>query len=170
MKSIIALSVAACALTLPAANCIAADSAIGLYELKHRSAFHVDGDARIPFWPIGFQRPKPGSPVQSAFQEAPKATLLPEHFNLTSVLLGNPALAMINGRSFGEGEMLPVTYGTTRMRVMVKSIRDGGVWLDHEGQQIFVPLKRPEIGQRPAQQRAEPVEFAIKIPGAGPEK
>lgn len=59
------------------------------YELKNRSAFHVQEDARIPFWPIGFQRPPKGS-VAGPVSKVAKIRIDPAQFNLTSVLLGNP--------------------------------------------------------------------------------
>jgi len=134
------------------------------YELKNRSVFNADSEARIPFWPIGFQRPKIKAVGNSApVVAASKIQLDPGYFSVTSILLGNPALATVNGRSFEEGELLPVVYGTERLRVVLRAIRDGGVTLDYEGQQVFVPMKRPELGQKHVQQKADAVEFTIKI-------
>jgi hypothetical protein len=135
------------------------------YELKNRSTFKVDSDVRIPFWPIGFERPKikaDGS-IATPVLAPPKILLEPGHFSVTSILSGNPALATINGHSFEEGELLPVTYGTERLRVVVRAIRDGGVTLDYEGHQIFVPMKRQELNSKRTQEKAESVEFSIKI-------
>lgn len=139
------------------------------YELKNRSAFHSGDDVRIPFWPIGFQRPKITSAGGSASSAvaASKIHLEPEQFSVTSILLGNPALATINGRSFEEGEVLPVMYGTERLRVVVRAIRDGGVNLEYEGQHVLVALKRPELGQKHSEKKGEAAEFLIKI---GPAK
>ena len=135
------------------------------YELKNRSVFRSDADARIPFWPIGWERPKAKTGGESGkpVVEAPAIQLQASQFTVSSILLGNPALATINGRSFEEGEVLPVIYGEQRLRVIVRSIRDGGVWLAYEGQLTFVPMRRPELGSRPAQQKATPVEFSIRI-------
>ena len=134
------------------------------YELKNRSTFQATEDARIPFWPIGFHRPgKSGGTVAAPVLPPPKIQLEPGHFSVTSILLGNPALATINGRSFGEGETLPVIFGTERLRVVVRGIRDGGVLLDYNGQQILVPMKRPEIGGKQSQSQAKPSEFVIQI-------
>jgi hypothetical protein len=135
------------------------------YELKNRSSFHADMDARIPFWPIGWKRPliKADGSSDVPVAAAAKVQLQAGHFSVTSILLGNPALATINGRSFAEGELLPVIYGTERLRVVVRAIRDGGVSLDYEEQHIFVPMRRPELGAKQAQQASEPSEFAIRI-------
>lgn len=132
------------------------------YELKNRSAFHVQEDARIPFWPIGFQRPAKGF-VAGPVTKVATIRIDPSQFNLTSVLLGNPALATINGRAFGEGEVLPVIYGNERLRVVLRSIRDGGVTLDYDGQQIFVAMKRNDLAPRQTQPQAQPSEFTIRI-------
>ncbi|MEO6787794.1 MAG: hypothetical protein ABI318_16840 [Chthoniobacteraceae bacterium] len=134
------------------------------YELKNRSSFHADADARIPFWPIGWKRPviRPDGSTDAP-RKATKFQIEPANFSVTSVLLGNPALATINGRSFGEGEVLPVVHGSERLRVVLRAIRDGGVALEYEGQQIFVPMKRPELGSKRGQQKADPVEFTIKV-------
>ena len=134
------------------------------YELKNRSAFHSGEDARIPFWPIGFQRPgKGGGTVAATVVVAPKIQLEPRHFNVTSILLGNPALATINGRSFGEGEFLPVICGSERLRVVVNRIGDGMVTLGYEGLEIQVPMRRVELGMKQAQAQTRPPEFVIQI-------
>ncbi len=132
------------------------------YELKNRSAFHAPEDGRIPFWPIGFQR-QPKGALAAPIASAAKIRIEPSHFNLTSVLLGHPALATINGRAFAEGEILPVVFGSERLKVVLKSVQDGGVTLEHAGQQIFVPMKRHELAPRQSQQPSQPVEFAIRI-------
>jgi hypothetical protein len=163
------VTLAGCTVVLSTAARADSDSGggtAGVYELKNHSVFRSDADARIPFWPIGWQRPnvKAGAGGGSAVVvDTPKVLLQPNHFNISSILLGNPALVTINGRSFEEGEFLPVIYGSQRLRVIVRSIRDGGVWLDHEGQQTFIPMRRPEVGLKPSQQKVEPAEFAIKI-------
>ena len=158
------LSIAAgAALVLSTAALAGSDKAKG-YELKNRSSFHSDMDARIPFWPIGWKRPLiKADGTTDAPVAAPKIQLEPGNFSVTSVLLGNPALATINGRSFEEGEVLPVVYGSERLRVVVRAIRDGGVTLDYEGNQLFVPMRRPELGAKQSQQKAERPEFTIKI-------
>jgi len=134
------------------------------YELKNRSSFHADADARIPFWPIGWKRPvvKPDGTTEAPLK-AHKFELESDNFHVTSVLLGNPALATINGRSFEEGEVLPVVRGTERLRVVLRAIRDGGITLDYEGQQIQVPMKRPEVGVKRVEQKAGSSEFTINI-------
>ena len=134
------------------------------YELKNRSAFNSADDARIPFWPFGFQRPsKTGGTVSTPVAAASKIRLEPRHFNVTSILLGNPALATINGRAFGEGEILPVVFGSERLRVVVNRIHDGIVTLGYDGQEIQVPMRRAELGAKQAQAQSKQPEFVIQI-------
>lgn len=135
------------------------------YELKNRSNFRIDADSRAPFWPIGWKKPKvsAGGVVEAVAVEAPRVELLPGHFTVTSILSGNPPLAMINGRSFEEGELLPVVFGNERLRVVVRAIREGVVVLEHEGHQIVVPIHRAELAPKQAERKAQAAEFTIKI-------
>ncbi len=155
------LTVAAFAITAAAQ---AEPEKVKPYELKNRSSFGATEDARIPFWPIGFQRPgKGGGAVATQVLAPPKIELEPRHFNVTSILLGNPALATINGRSFGEGEVLPVISGTERLHVVVRRIGDGIVTLGYEGREIQVPMRRAELGVKQAQTQSKQPEFIIQI-------
>ena len=162
------LTIAVAAALLSATARAESDTSKG-YELKNRSSFKVDSEARIPFWPIGFERPKikADGTTTAPVLATPKIQIEPGHFSVTSILSGNPALATINGRSFEEGELLPVVFGTERLRVVVRAIRDGGVTLDYEGHQIFVPMKRPELNSKRTQEKAEAVEFTIKLGPSG---
>lgn len=140
------------------------------YELKNRSSFGIAKNARAPFWPIGWVKPKAGivKPVvarnEPVVAEVDNRFLIEaRHFNVTSVLTGNPPLATINGRSFGEGEVLPVVAGNARIRVVVRSIRDGGVALQQDEHVVFVPLQRPKYSPREPAAQTEPQGFTIKI-------
>lgn len=125
------------------------------FELKNRSSFTLDASTRTPFWPVGWIRPIKGAPVAAV--QTPKIQAakfqIKDHggsFKVTSLLLGNPPLATINGRAYGEGEFLPVEAGGQPIRVVVKVIRDGGVILEHDAQQLYVPMKREILdGSKP---------------------
>jgi hypothetical protein len=131
------------------------------YVLKHRSAFQPLGDdERAPFWPIGWTKRKmvagATEPVRAV--EVPRVTLDQGSFKVSSILLGNPSLAIINGRTYSEGEYLrvPKTTGATAptaavpasARVRVYRINDGAVVLQNQDQMITVALARPELLQR----------------------
>lgn len=138
------------------------------YSLKNRSVFSLSLEGRNPFWPVGWQRPKAGEPVRpvqtaKAAVEVPKVQLTAESFNVSSVLLGNPSLATINGRSFEEGEYLPVRAGEQRLKVQVRAIRQQGVWLQLDNNQpVLIPLRRDEIRPRSTPQQG-PAEWSIQL-------
>lgn len=139
------------------------------YELKNRSSFGMDKEARAPFWPIGWQRRKDGGAepaikVAKAVANEPAFRISGDSFNVTSVLLGNPSLATINGRSFEEGEYLPVTAEGKRLKIQVRAIREQGVWLQHDSDQpILVPMRRTELRPKtPALQDAQK-EWTIQL-------
>jgi hypothetical protein len=129
------------------------EPALPAYSLKNRSSFTFSVDSRVPFWPIGWQRPKEGQPIQPVPTQkvaaAPKVKLTSEPFFVSSILLGKPSLATINGRSFEEGEFLPVKLEEQRLNVQIRAIREQGVWLQLDNQPpILVPLRRDEIRPR----------------------
>lgn len=112
------------------------------YQLKTKSSFPAAEGARAPFIPIGWVR-KDG-PVIVVQQ----TTRIDESaFRVTSILLGNPALAVINGRSYEEGQFLRMPRGS-QVRIRVYRITDGQVWLQHDDKLFSTPLKRPELGDR----------------------
>src|SRR5690349_5685037 len=70
---------------------------LGDYQVKVPSTFALSEDARRPFWPIGWVKPN-AAPDQPHAAPVARTVLAPEDFAVTSVLLGNPSLAVINGR------------------------------------------------------------------------
>ena len=139
------------------------------YELKNRSSFGMDTEARAPFWPIGWQRRKDGGAepvvhVSKAVVTEPVFRISGDSFSVTSVLLGNPSLATINGRSFEEGEYLPVSAEGKRLKVQVRAIREQGVWLQHESDQpILVPMRRTELRPKTPAMQDTPKEWTIQL-------
>src|SRR5688572_22292617 len=133
------------------------------YELKHKSSFTTLGENdRAPFWPIGFSKRKVvATPTETTrvAVEGPKVVLEEKNFKVTSILLGNPSLAIINGRTYSEGEFLrmprpaaataatatPIPLGA---RVRLYRINDGSVVLQNQDQLLTVTLARPELVQR----------------------
>lgn len=106
------------------------------YTLKHRSEYVAADDARNPFWPIGF-KPAPVSPgvPQGPVVEAPPE-VRPEMFVVTTISLEKDApLAVINGRTHGIGDRLPVD-ASGREFVTVRKITDGAVVFEYHGQTI----------------------------------
>ena len=130
------------------------------YQLKNRSTFNLDANARPPFWPIGWvHRDGPHQEVATGA----RYVLDEKNFSVTSILMGPPAIAFINGRAYEEGQFLrqprtpvagavapapPVTSGANQPRIRVQRIADGQVWLAYDTQIIGVSLKRPELNER----------------------
>src|SRR4051812_30547834 len=80
-----------------------AKPAVERYQLKKRSVCNVDANTRPPFWPIGWvHRAGPHQEVTIG----PKYALDEKNFAVTSILMGPPAIAFINGRAYEEGQFL----------------------------------------------------------------
>jgi hypothetical protein len=104
-------------------------------------------------------------PIEAAVAAAPPArpVLEEKNYNLSSILLGNPALAVINGRSYSEGEFVraPKPPGTAPKaaspgepssektgpppKVRVARILDGLVELRSGSEVLQLPLRRQEF-------------------------
>ena len=125
----------------PAPAAAAATAPKPPYELKNKSVFTLTEGVRIPFVPIGWVKPQAGV---VATQEV---AVDPNSFRVTSILLGNPSLAVINGRSYEEGQFLRVPRGST-VRAKVYRITDGKVLLQIDDKLYTAPLRRPELGER----------------------
>ena len=130
------------------------------YQLKKLSSCVIPAGARQPFWPIGWvHREGPHQEVPIG----PKFVLDEKSFAVTSILLGSPAIAVINGRAYEEGQFLkigkaapagaPVVQPTAALpRIRVQRIADGQVLLAYDAQIVAIPLKRPELNERKAEQ------------------
>src|SRR3954469_6059329 len=100
----LALGLAAAAMATGAFAEDAPDLKTAGYHLKNKSTFTVAATVRAPFWPIGWTPSAKGTAPAAA--PAPEFTLRPDQFSVTSILLGNQSLAVINGRTYGEGEFI----------------------------------------------------------------
>ena len=117
--------------------CARAEESVPKIELKHNSSFDA-GDARDPFWPIGWKRPGPKS---SSAEAGPD--LSPESFSLTSVTMGTGVrFAILNGKIMQEGQQFGLQFGNKVYQVTLRSIEDGNVVLLYQEQEIIVPLRR----------------------------
>ena len=118
------------------------------YELKNRSSFVASATVRPPFWPIGWVKRETGVATAAA-PTSPKFVLEEKGFTVSSILLGHPSLAVINGRSYSEGEFLRMPKGTAGpVRIRVQRITDGSVQLAAEGQMISVALRREVLDSK----------------------
>lgn len=117
------------------------------YQLKNRSIVTANLEGRAPFWPIGWAPPKEGDPIENDKGRLPVNQPPVElKLKVTSILLGSPSLITIGGRSFAEGERIPVVSQGRRFMVLIRQVRDGGVVLEYEDagrqQRVLAPVKR----------------------------
>ena len=117
----------------------------GKYELKKKSAFSLAADRRAPFWPIGWVR-RANEP-RTEITDAPKQKIDEKAFAVTSILVGNPSLAVVNGRAYSEGELIRMPKGSAPVKVRVQRVADGSVTLQHEDQTLVIAMHRPELSE-----------------------
>ncbi len=102
------------------------------YVLTHQSSFDAPpASARNPFWPIGWV---PTAPVPTT-AAAVSLNVRPEDFVVTTISVDAPALAVVNGKTRGVGDQIPVSTDS-RDFVTVKQILDGVVVLDYHGREL----------------------------------
>lgn len=109
------------------------------YVLTHKSTYTSPTTQRSPFWPIGWV--PTAAPVAVAAVAVVIPTVKAEDFVVTSISLDGAPLAVINKRTYGVGDRIPVgaapAAGTAPVKgaefVTVRQISDGLVVLDHRG-------------------------------------
>jgi hypothetical protein len=119
-----------------ATSAMSADT--GGLEVKNKSSFNAAPGVRNPFWPIGWMKQVKGVavPVVTKTEQGVNAS----GFTLMSVFLGNPAIAVINGRDYQEGDKIRVNGAATEVQVV--AIRDGEVVLRSGESQVAIRMKR----------------------------
>jgi hypothetical protein len=129
------------------------------YALKNRSSFSAPEDARAPFWPIGWSKKvTQTAPTSATAPIAAKVAIDPANYKITSILLGSPSLAVINGRAYEEGEYLktprakdgapaPVAQ-SAQPRICVQRITDSAVVLQQGAEQVTVPFARAGLAAK----------------------
>jgi hypothetical protein len=137
------------------------------YKLENRSSFTLPIITRTPMWPIGWVRPAgelPQVSVHVASTGSSGFQIQPHHLIVTSILtLSGEPLATINGRAFGEGEVLPIYVGEKPVKVTVKAIRDGVVIVEQNGRQIVVPIQRKGVLEKAPSDLQQPQAEGFKI-------
>lgn len=124
-----------CLTSLLAAAARGADSKGPVIELKHKSSFDAT-EARNPFWPIGWKKPR----VKTS---GDAGAVSPDAFALTSVTMGTgPHFAILNGKIMQEGQQFGLQLGNQIYQVTLRSIEDGRVILTCQESEIVVLLRR----------------------------
>ncbi len=110
-----------------------------IYTPKTKSVFTSSTDQHNPFWPIGW--------VKMANETADTAATAVPHaddFTVTTILLNEPPMAVINGKEMAEGEVAPLPVNGASIVVQLLAVQDGRVILRWENQNIIVPIHRNE--------------------------
>jgi hypothetical protein len=146
-KSIVLAAVTATALL----SCQAWSQESGGFKLKHRSSFTLQDAERNPFWPVGWV--KTVATATSTNENVQAAELRPEDFEVTAVLLGTPALAVVNGREYAEGDFITLRGSGQKTKVQIAQVMDGQVVLRYMGKDypIILHRKGEEIGIKKVQ-------------------
>ncbi len=137
------------AVTTAAAQEIAAPKPVGtpaastegalpaLYRAKTKSSFTRPEKGRNPFWPIGFvPRPK------SATTDAQLLRIPVEQYKVTSIIVDNPSIAVINGKDYTRGQFLELSTPTGVAKLLITNIEDGFVTVQYKSIVGKIPISR----------------------------
>jgi len=123
--------------TAPTVDTTAADTPA--YTPKNKSVFTVSTSAHNPFWPIGWVKTVDES-ADAPVAVTPKA----DDFAVTTILLNDPPMAVINGKDMAEGEVAAMEVQGQTVTVQLLAVQDGRVVIRWENQNIVVPIHRDE--------------------------
>ena len=132
----------------------AAQNAEG-FKLKNRSTFSSAGREHDPFWPIGWVKPAV-SATSTGSGVAKEVEFSTNGFVLTSILLGQPAIAVINGREYAEGETIKWAAGGENAGIQLVAVQDGSVVLRHQDKNYTVVMHRKGEEQKQIAKTEEP--------------
>ncbi|HWB61200.1 MAG TPA: hypothetical protein VG733_17090 [Chthoniobacteraceae bacterium] len=128
----------------------AADSQTGGFKLKLKHTSSYSGaPAHNPFWPIGWAK---SETTQNQAEEV-AVPITADKFEVTSISTGSSPLAVINGKTYGEGETIIALYGDQKIKILVVAINDGEVVLQYLDRKYTIPLKRPEFVHAPTSEQ-----------------
>jgi len=113
--------------------------ALAAYDLQRKSSFAQHEIIRNPFWPVGWRTG--GSLPEKTFT----ISIPPEAFTVSSILLSPPRLAIINGKTYEEGDFIPLTLDDRALSFRVLNILDGAVILGVSDKAVEVKLKRKRL-------------------------
>ena len=109
-----------------------------VYAVAKRAVFTASPNDHNPCWPIGWVK------MESASESAASVIPHTEDFIVTSILLNEPPMAVINGKEMAEGEIATLSINGQPVMVQLMAVQDGRVILRWQNQNIVVPLHRDE--------------------------
>ena len=119
-------------------------------NISKRSTFDATVVWRDPFQPIGWNSPSLTQATTPGAPAAPPTTesyIRPEAFVVSSILFDKIPLAVVNGKAYGEGELIQFNAGGKQIKIQVYAIRDGAVTLQYNDLKVVCPIR---IWQKPA--------------------
>ena len=141
-----AINSAACLLLLAGfAGAAQAQTAEDLHVAR-RSTFESPAAARDPLTPIGWQKAGvvvtlPGGPVVRTAE----SYIVPAAFVVSSISLDRIPLAVINGRPYGEGDLMSFNAGGEKIQLQISAIRDGAVTLRYKACEVVCPIRASQL-------------------------
>jgi len=110
------------------------------YAPARKSLFTAAAADHNPFWPIGWVN------LENLSASSATAPVIPhsEDFTVTSILLNEPPMAVINGKEMAEGEIAAINLNGQQVMVQLIAVQDGRVILRWQNQNILVSLRRNE--------------------------
>jgi len=115
------------------------------YAPKTKSVFRGTMNERNPFWPIGWVKVDSGTSTDNA-----PAPVVPhsEDFSVSTIMLNEPPMAVINGKDMAEGEVATLNVNGQPVMVQLMAVQDGRVILRWQNQNLIVPIHRDEVLSR----------------------
>ena len=110
-----------------------------VYTPKVKSVFTGATNAHNPFWPIGWVKT-----AEETTDTASSVTPKSDDFMVTTILLNDPPMAVINGKDMAEGEVAALPVDGQTVTVQLLAVQDGRVILRWQNQNIAVALHRDE--------------------------
>ncbi len=105
------------------------------------STFDSTLGGRNPFWPVGW-RPKEKNPQVVQVERPAITNIPPEAASISSTLLGNPPIAVINGGEYVPGDLVPLVVNGVSIKARLMAVGDGFVRLRFEGRDYIVRRMR----------------------------
>jgi hypothetical protein len=121
------------------------------YSPKTKSVFSAATVDHNPFWPFGWVKSAEESDINDT-----AAAVIPhaEDFVVTTIMLNQPAMAVINGKDLAEGEIAALPINGQNVVVQLMAVQDGRVVLRWQNQNIVVLIHRDEVLNTPAPETA----------------
>jgi hypothetical protein len=128
-------------LSLVALPALAEPSSKKVFELQRTSTFEPGSMERNPFWPIGWRKEETRTSAPQVSAPVIVLDLPANHFTVSSILIGTPRMAVLNGREYAEGEMITTRIDGQPTKMKLKTVGDGFVIVEYRGKEYRFDLR-----------------------------